>query len=186
MIDRRTFVATGAAGLTAPAMAQVSGRTCYTMSFDKLHGDGEIRLGDYASKPILVVNTASLCGFTPQYEGLQALWAQFSPHGLMMIGAPSNDFGGQEPGGPTEIQHTVEHYGASFPMAAKVKVTGADAHPFYRWAAAERPRELPRWNFHKYLIGRDGHVAAVFDTNVTPMDQRVIAAVEKEFTSGRG
>jgi glutathione peroxidase len=186
MIDRRSFVALGAAAAASPALAQVSTRTCYTMSFERLHGDGEIRLGDYAGKPILVVNTASLCGFTPQFEGLQALWSQLRPHGLMIIGAPSNDFGGQEPGGPNEIQHTAGHYGVSFPMAAKVKVTGPDAHPFYRWAAAEKPREVPRWNFHKYLVGQDGHIAASFDTSLAPMDNRVIAAIEKEFTSRAG
>jgi glutathione peroxidase len=99
----------------------------------------------------------------------------------VVIGVPSNDFGGQEPGGVNEIAQTAEHdYGVNFPMAAKVDVRGANPHPFYRWAATERPLETPRWNFHKYLIGRDGHIASVFATNVEPMDARVVNAVAKE------
>jgi glutathione peroxidase len=94
---------------------------------------------------------------------------------------PSNDYGGQEPGGPTEILHTAhDEYGVRFPLAAKVDIKGQAAHPFYKWAALERPGEQPRWNFHKYLIGRDGHIAAVFSTPVEPTDPRVIAAIEKE------
>jgi glutathione peroxidase len=154
--------------------------TAYAFTFAGLKGD-DIRLADYAGKPILIVNTASLCGYTPQYTGLQQLWSRFRDRGLLIVGVPSNDFGGQEPGGVTEISHTAEHeYGVSFPMAAKVDVRGANAHPFYRWAATERPVETPRWNFHKYLIGRDGRIAAVFATNVEPMDARVVNAVAKE------
>jgi glutathione peroxidase len=183
MINRRSLIAMGAAGLAAPARAQgVSMRTCYTMSFAKLTG-GEIRLGDFAGKPILVINTASLCGYTPQFDALQKLWAEMSPRGLMMIGAPSNDFGGQEPGGAEEILATAGTYGVKFPLAAKVKVTGADAHPFYKWAASEKPREIPKWNFHKYLVGRDGHIAASFSTDIVPNDPRVLSAIEREFRS---
>jgi glutathione peroxidase len=89
-----------------------------------------------SSRPLLVVNTASLCGFTPQYAGLQDLWTPFHDRGLMIIGVPSNDFGGQEPGGATEIAQTAQHqYGATFPIAAKAVVKGPNAHPFYKWAA---------------------------------------------------
>ena len=186
MMDRRSFVAMAGGVAASPALAQgVSARTCYTMSFQGLTG-GEIRLGDYAGTPVLVVNTASLCGFTPQYDGLQKLWSELGPRGLMMIGVPSNDFGGQEPGGVAEITATAQSFGANFALAAKAKVLGADAHPFYRWAAAEKPRETPKWNFHKYLVGRDGHVAASFSTDVTPMDARVVSAIEKEFRSTAG
>ncbi len=186
MMDRRSFVAMAATGAAAPALGQgVSARTCYTMSFQGLTG-GEIKLGDFAGKPILVVNTASLCGFTPQYDALQALWTSLGPRGLMMIGVPSNDFGGQEPGGVEEITHTAHSYGVSFALAAKAKVSGADAHPFYKWAASEKPKEPPRWNFHKYLVGRDGHIAASFNTEVTPMDQRIVGAIEREFRSSAG
>ena len=161
----------------SPAMSRV---TAYAFTFAGLKGE-DIRLADHAGKPILIVNTASLCGYTPQYTGLQQLWSRFRERGLVVIGVPSNDFGGQEPGGVAEISQTAEHeYGVSFPMAAKVDVRGANPHPFYRWAAVERPLDTPRWNFHKYLIGRDGRIAAVFATNVEPMDARVVNAVAKE------
>ena len=181
--DRRsllTLLAALAASGTAHAQPAMSRITAYAFTFAGLKGE-DIRLADYAGKPILIVNTASLCGYTPQYAGLQQLWSRYRERGLMIIGVPSNDFGGQEPGGVSEISETTEkEYGVSFPMAAKVDVRGANPHPFYRWAATERPLEMPRWNFHKYLIGRDGRIAAVFATNVEPMDARVANAVAKE------
>jgi glutathione peroxidase len=163
----------------APAMSKV---TAYTFSFKGLDGSN-IRLADYAGKPILVVNTASQCGFTPQFTGLQQLWTQFHDRGLMIIGVPSNDFGGQEPGGVSDIIKTAQdEYGVGFPLAAKAQVKGANPHPFYKWAAGERPLETPRWNFHKYLVGRDGHIAAVFPTDIEPMDARVIDAIVKQLS----
>ncbi|MGZ5804996.1 MAG: glutathione peroxidase, partial [Xanthobacteraceae bacterium] len=112
------------------------------------------------------------------------LWTQFHDRGLMIIGVPSNDFGGQEPGGAEEIADTANgHYGVKFPIAAKAVVKGTQAHPFFKWAAAERPRELPKWNFHKYLIGDDGHIAAVFATEIEPTDTRVITAIAKELSA---
>lgn len=183
--DRRqvlTLVAGALATPTAvlaqsPAMSRV---TAYAFSFAGLEG-GDIRLADYAGKPILIVNTASLCGYTPQYTGLQQLWTRYHDRGLMIIGVPSNDFGGQEPGGPDDIMKTAhDEYGVSFPLTAKVEVKGKSPHPFYKWAAVERPLDTPRWNFHKYLIGRDGHIAAVFQTEIEPMDARVINAIVKE------
>jgi len=187
MIDRRQIL-TLLAGFTAtPAFAAtpgVSRMTAYAFSFAGLNGK-DIKLSDYAGKPILVVNTASLCGYTPQYAGLQELYARFRDRGLVIVGVPSNDFGGQEPGGVTEIEHTAHQgYGVTFPLAAKADVRGTTPHPFYKWAAAERPLELPRWNFHKYLVGREGHIAASFATAVEPTDARVIAAIEKELSSG--
>src|SRR2546421_685330 len=105
--------------------------------------------------------------------------------GLMIVGVPSNDFGGQEPGGAAEIEQTAhQQYGVAFPLAAKAEVRGPSQHAFYRWAAAEKPLELPRWNFHKYLIGRDGHIAASFATQVEPTDARLIMAIEKELSRG--
>jgi glutathione peroxidase len=172
-----SVVGSGSAHAQAPAMSRV---TAYAFTFAALKGE-DIRLADYTGKPILIVNTASLCGYTPQYAGLQQLWSRFRERGLLVIGVPSNDFGGQEPGGINEIAHTAEQeYGVSFPMAAKVAVRGANPHPFYRWAATERPLETPRWNFHKYLIGHDGHIAAAFASNVEPMDARVVNAIAKE------
>ena len=144
--------------------------------------DGQEKsLADYKGQVVLVVNTASLCGYTPQYAGLQQLWARYHARGLLIVGVPSNDFGGQEPGGAADIAQTAHgQYGIGFPLAAKAQVKGPSAHPFYRWAASERPLETPRWNFHKYLVGRDGHIAAVFATDVEPMDARVINAIAKE------
>src|SRR5262249_8812895 len=149
-------------------------------TFDTLEG-ASLQLADYARRPVLVVNTASLCGFTPQYAGLQQLWTKFRGRGLMIIGVPSNDFGSQEPGGVKAIQETAQHqYGVTFPITAKTVVRGADAHPFYKWAAAERPADVPRWNFHKYLIGGDGLIADVFASEIEPMDGAVVAAVTRE------
>jgi glutathione peroxidase len=185
--DRRYVLALIAAGLAAPALAQapkseapMSRPTAYAFSFAQLDG-GDLRLADFAGKPILVVNTASLCGYTPQYAGLQELWARFHDRGLMIVGVPSNDFGGQEPGTAADIKETaLHHYGVTFPLAAKAVVKGSAAHPFYKWAAAERPLETPHWNFHKYLIGRDGRIAAVFSTQTEPTDAKVIAAITRE------
>ena len=186
MIDRRTIITASLAALAGPvvtrtALAQhaMSRITAYAFSFPALAG-GDIRLGDYAGHPMLIVNTASLCGYTPQYAGLQELWTQFHDRGLIIVGVPSNDFGGQEPGGATEIAETAQHqYGVTFPIAAKTVVTGANAHPFYKWAADARPRDVPRWNFHKYLIGSDGYLADAFPESVEPTDTRVKTAIAR-------
>ncbi len=186
MIQRRQFLVTSVVMATLPlatrlaaaepAMSRIS---AYAFSFPGLEG-GDIRLSEFAGKPLLVVNTASLCGFTSQYAGLQELWTEFRDRGLTVLGVPSNDFGGQEPGGPADIIETAQHhYGVTFPMTGKSVVLGPKAHPFYRWAAESRPRELPRWNFHKYLIGRDGYIAEVFPTAVEPTDTRVKTAVAR-------
>jgi glutathione peroxidase len=184
MMDRRTMITGALAALAGSASTRtvlaepgMSRITAYAFSFPALAG-GDIRLAEYAGRPLLVVNTASLCGYTPQYGGLQELWSQFHDRGLMMIGVPSNDFGGQEPGGATEIAETAQHqYGATFPIAAKVVVKGPNAHPFYRWAAEARPNDVPRWNFHKYLVGRDGYIAEAFPSTIEPSDTRVVTAI---------
>src|SRR5450432_1134622 len=158
----------------------ISRITAYAFTFKGLDS-GEILLASYAGHPMLVVNTASLCGYTPQYTGLQALWTRYRDKGLIVLGVPSNDFGGQEPGGVAEIGKTAhEEFHVTFPLTEKVAVKGGNAHPFYKWAAAERPLEAPRWNFHKYLIGRDGQLKAGFSSAVEPTDPTVIAAIEKE------
>jgi glutathione peroxidase len=183
MINRRHALALVGSCLTAPAFAQapaMSRSTAYAFSFTGLDG-ATLSLAEHAGKPILVVNTASQCGYTPQFAGLQQLFARYHDKGLEIVAVPSNDFGGQEPGTPLDIMKTAhEEYGVRFPLAAKAEVRGRNPHPFYKWAAAERPLETPRWNFHKYLIGRDGHIAAVFPTDVEPMDARVIQAIAKE------
>jgi glutathione peroxidase len=169
--------------IASPALAQapaMSRPTAYAFSFKALDG-GTLRLVDHAGKPIMIVNTASLCGYTPQYAGLQELWTRYRERGLLIVGVPSNDFGGQEPGAAAEIEKTAHgQYGVSFPLTAKVEVKGPAAHPFYKWAALERPGEAPRWNFHKYLVGRDGRLAAAFSTQTEPTDPRIIAAIERE------
>lgn len=189
MIDRRHLIAATLGAVTMPASAwralaepAVTRITAYGFSFAALAGD-PIRLADFAGRPILVVNTASQCGYTPQYAALQALWAEFKDRGLMIIAVPSNDFGGQEPGGAAEIVETAQHqYGASFPIAAKAVVKGAAAHPFYRWAAEARPGDVPRWNFHKYLVGRDGYLADAFASAVEPTDTRIKTAVARQLS----
>jgi glutathione peroxidase len=182
MIDRRTMIAgvlAAAAAGHARAEPAASRITAYAFSFPAL-SEGEIRLADYTGRPLLVVNTASLCGYTPQYSGLQQLWTEFGERGLGMIGVPSNDFGGQEPGGAAEIADTAQHqYAVTFPIAAKAVVVGPNAHPFYRWAAEARPKDVPRWNFHKYLVGRDGYIADVFASAVEPTDTRVKTAIAR-------
>ena len=184
MMNRRTMLVATVAGVIAPAtrafadggMSRIS---AYAFSFPALSGD-DIRLAAFTGKPLLVVNTASLCGYTPQYAGLQELWNEFHPRGLTVIGVPSNDFGGQEPGGANEITETAHHqYGVTFPITAKAVVVGAKAHPFYRWAAEARPKEVPRWNFHKYLISRDGYIADVFPSAVEPADTRIKTAIAR-------
>jgi glutathione peroxidase len=192
--NRRELLALLAGACATPALAQIpspaagaqtlspemSRPTAYALSFKRLEG-GDIRLAEHAGKPILVVNTASLCGYTPQYDGLQQLWTRFRDQGLLVVGVPSNDFGGQEPGDAAEIDHVAhQEYGVTFPLTEKVAVKGAAAHPFYRWAAAERPGEVPRWNFHKYLVGRDGHIAAAFSADIEPLNARIVAAISKE------
>jgi glutathione peroxidase len=193
-IDRRTMLTlafagcagvlatrrANAAGQSTPVGGAMSKRTAHGFTFDALAGPS-LQLADYAGHPILVVNTASLCGFTPQYAGLQQLWSKFRERGLMIIGVPSNDFGGQEPGGVKDIEETAQHqYGVTFPITVKTVVRGPDAHPFYKWAATERPADVPRWNFHKYLIGGDGLIADVFASEVEPTDPSVIAAITRE------
>lgn len=134
-----------------------------------------------ADKVVLVVNTASFCGFTPQYEGLQKLWERYRDRGLVVLGIPSNDFGEQEPGSATEIKEFCEvNYKVTFPLTTKQKVRGADAHALYRWAAAEGgATATPRWNFHKLLIGRDGRLVSAFPSAVEPTSAKLTEAIER-------
>jgi glutathione peroxidase len=185
MIDRRLFLAVAAiplAGLNGGAAhaAGMSRVTAYAFSFKGLDGN-EILLSSYAGHPLLVVNTASQCGYTPQYAGLQQIWTRYRDRGLIVLGVPSNDFGGQEPGGKSEIHATAQGlYHVTFPITEKVAVKGKNAHPFYSWAAADHTRDAPRWNFHKYLVGRDGQLKAAFPSAVEPTDPLVITAIERE------
>lgn len=132
----------------------------------------------YAGKVLLVVNTASRCGFTPQYEGLEALYERYRERGLVVLGFPSNDFA-QEPGSEKDIQSFCRlNHGVRFPMYEKIAVSGPDAHPFYRRLAA-RGAGYPEWNFNKYLLDRKGVVVARFPSRTRPDDPELIAAIEK-------
>jgi len=181
MIDRRALLLGAAAALAAGRAAA----SAHAFRFEAIEG-GMIDLADYRGKVVMIVNTASRCGFVNQYAGLQQLWTRYRARGFAVIGVPANDFAGQEPGSNEEIMGFCSStFGVSFPLAAKTSVVGEGAHPFYRWAASERPREAPRWNFHKYLIGRDGGIAAVFPTSVEPTDGRVLSSIERALlTSG--
>lgn len=136
----------------------------------------EGRPADFASqrgKVLLVVNTASACGFTPQFAGLEELWQRYRDQGLVVVGFPSNEFGGQDPGSNDEIGAFCQrNYGVSFPMMSKVEVNGAQAHPLWRWITAEAPGLLGskavKWNFTKFLVGRDGHVIKRYAPTDTP------------------
>jgi glutathione peroxidase len=127
-------------------------------------------LGEYAGEVVLVVNTASECGYTPQYQGLQQLYDEYRDRGFTVLGFPCNQFGGQEPGTEEEIAAFCErNYHVSFPMFAKVDVNGDDRHPLYRWLTDERGGPI-EWNFTKFLIGRDGALVDRFDTRTEPAE----------------
>lgn len=154
--------------------------SAHQFTFDAIDG-GTVALADYAGKAVLIVNTASQCGFTGQYEGLQALWERYRDRGLVVLGVPSNDFGGQEPGSEAEIAQFCETtFGIDFPMTTKVQVKGEGAHPFYAWARQELgAMAAPKWNFHKYLVGPDGRLVDWFSTVTGPDAGRLVSAVEK-------
>ena len=141
--------------------------------------DEPTSLCQYAGKVLLVVNTASECGYTPQYEGLEALYRKYKSRGLVVLGFPSNDFGGQEPGSNKEIAaFCVNQYAIDFPMFAKTPVKGKEANPFYA-ELAKATGAAPRWNFHKYLVDRSGRQVQSFDTRVEPDDAKLTAAIER-------
>jgi glutathione peroxidase len=137
----------------------------------------------YQGKVLLVVNTASRCGYTPQYEGLEALYRRYRDRGLVVLGFPSNDFGGQEPGSNRDIASFCQiNYGVSFPMFARTGVTSRNANPFYA-QLGRQTGTFPGWNFHKYLIDRSGSRVVSFDTRVEPGDRRLVAEIERLLAS---
>lgn len=145
-----------------------------------LNGDREISLCEaYRGKVVLIVNTASKCAFTPQYEGLEALYARYRERGLVVLGFPSNDFAHQEPGNEAQIQRFCRlTYGVQFPMFAKTRVRPPNADPLYTYLG-NAAGGYPQWNFHKYLLGRDGRLAASYPSPVSPGDPAVIARIEQ-------
>jgi glutathione peroxidase len=163
---------------TIPAPAAGSGNA-YQFAFTSIDGE-PLPLSRYRGKVLLVVNTASFCGYTPQYRGLEVLWETYRDRGLVVIGVPSDDFGHEEPGSAAEIKGFCRgQYNVTFPLTKKYAVRGRDAHPFYVWARQfPGPKDAPMWNFYKYLIGRDGEIAAQFPTATAPDAKPVIAAIE--------
>ena len=147
--------------------------------FLRLQDDAPQNLCQYAGKVVLVVNTASYCGFTSQYEGLEALYAKYEKRGLVVLGFPSNDFGKQEPGSAKEIaDFCFNTYGVKFPMFAKAVVAGPGRNPLYA-ALAKAAGTVPKWNFHKYLLDRSGKVLASFPSEVEPLNPKLLGALEK-------
>ncbi len=165
--------------LVVVAPVSVSAMDAHDFQFTSIEGD-PLPFSSYRGKAVLVVNTASFCGFTPQYTALQGLWERYRDRGLVVLGVPSNDFGGQEPGSAAEIKEFCEvNFGVDFPLTEKAVVRGDGAHPFYRWALMELGEgAAPRWNFHKYVIGPDGELVSWFPTRVRPESPRLIAAIE--------
>ncbi|GGF05817.1 glutathione peroxidase [Aliidongia dinghuensis] len=161
------------------------GKTAYDFSFRTLQGE-PFDLVRFRGRPLVVVNTASKCGFTPQYAGLTEVWRRHKDQGLVIIGVPSNDFGAQEPGEADEIASFCEiNYGVDFPMTEKVHVRGPAAHPLFRWLAAEGGFfSRPRWNFYKYLIGRDGRLKTWFLSPTKPDSGRFDRAVRRVIGPG--
>lgn len=149
-------------------------------SFAKLNGE-ELKLADFNGKVLLIVNTASKCGFTKQYEGLQQLYDKYKDKGLVVIAVPSNDFGGQEPGTDEQIMDFCKiTYGVNFPVVKKVHVSGEHAHPFYLWAKqALGFGTAPKWNFHKYLVDRHGQLIDYFHSITKPDSKRLTNAIEQ-------
>lgn len=160
----------------AAQAAQAS--SAYVFSFTAIDGT-PLPLEGFRGRPLLVVNTASLCGFTDQYAGLQALWERYRERGLVVLGVPSGDFN-QEYGSNEKIKQFCETtFAIDFPLTAKVHVRGAAAHPLFRWMVERLgPEAEPRWNFHKVLIDGAGQPVRAFPTRVAPEDPRVTAAIE--------
>nr|WP_310523419.1 glutathione peroxidase [Polymorphobacter sp.] len=169
-----------ALALTAIALtaAAPAANSAYDFTMQTIDGK-PMPFSQYKGKVLLVVNTASFCGFTPQYEGLQKLQDSYKDQGFTVIGVPSGDFGGQEYDDAGKIKTFCESkFGIKFPLTEKSVVKGANAAPFYRWAAATLGADkTPQWNFHKYLIGRDGKLIAAFPSKITPMSPAVTTAV---------
>lgn len=153
--------------------------TAHDFAFRAIDG-APLPLSQYRGRPVLLVNTASFCGYTYQYGGLQDLWEAYRDRGLVVLGVPSNDFGNQEPGSASEIKEFCEvNFAVDFPLTEKQTVRGPGAHPLYRWIGQELGEgKLPRWNFHKYLIDGEGRLVAHWPSRVKPMSAQVREAVE--------
>lgn len=175
--------ATKAAPAAKPQAAPAA-NSAYDFTLTRIDGK-PMPLSQYRGKVILLVNTASFCGFTPQYEGLQALQTSYAPKGFTVVGVPSGDFQGQEYDDNGKIKEFCEtKFGINFPLAEKASVKGPNALPVYRWAKTQVPTENePKWNFHKFLIGKDGRVIAGFNSKVEPTSPQMKAAIDAALKS---
>lgn len=167
--------------MAAPGAALAAGADLLDLEYRPLASRSPVNLAErHGGQVLLVVNTASKCGFTPQYEGLEALQKRYAARGFSVVGFPSNDFRGQEPGDEAQIQEFCTlTYGVEFPMYEKVHVIGEAATPLYRRLAAATGVQ-PGWNFHKYLVSRDGRVVGNWPSKVEPGDPALVAAIERE------
>ena len=166
----------GAGASAAPAPNAARASSLHELSAKAIDGT-EVPLATYKGKVVLVVNVASQCGYTPQYEGLEKLYEKNQERGFVILGFPSNEFGGQEPGTNAEIATFCRSkYGVAFPMFAKVETKGAGASPIYKLLTADHGE--PKWNFHKYLVGKDGKVRAAYPSAVTPADEKLAQALD--------
>lgn len=171
------FFAAPALASDAVAAPEGAGKSAYDFVLPSIDG-GELALSQYQGKAILLVNTASYCGFTKQYDGLQALWDDYRARGLVVLGVPSNDFGNQEPGTNGQIKEFCEvNFAINFPMSDKLTVKGEAAHPLYKWLKAETGA-TPRWNFYKFLINGDGVPVTYFSSMTEPQSKKLKRAVE--------
>ena len=179
MISAKQAVMTGLLlSLVAVGNAAAPCPVLLNQKFETLQGK-KLDLCQYTGKVVMVVNTASYCGYTKQYEGLQAIYDKYQAQGLVVVGFPANDFGKQEPGSSAEVADFCERtYKVKFPMAAKTSVVEGTANPLHE-ALARATGQRPKWNFHKYLIGRDGLAAASFASKVEPQSTEMAAAIEK-------
>jgi len=152
--------------------------TAYDFDFVSIDGD-KLPMRAWKGRPVLVVNTASFCGYTPQYKALEKLWRSYEARGLVLLGVPSNDFGEQEPGDGAAIKKFCATYDVSFPLSRKEDVIGATAHPFYKWIVSELGEgAAPRWNFYKYLVDGEGHLVGNWPSPVEPLSKEIVTAVE--------
>ncbi|MEM6536518.1 MAG: glutathione peroxidase [Pseudomonadota bacterium] len=154
--------------------------SAHDFSFNAIDGES-LPMSEFAGKAVLVVNTASRCGYTPQYDGLQALYEKYQEQGLVVLGVPSNDFGGQEPGVEEDIKKFCEtNFNVRFPLTEKTVVKGEGAHPFYKWAVSTLgDQNAPKWNFHKFLVDKEGALVGAFTSNVEPLSGELTSAVER-------
>ncbi|MBA4212128.1 MAG: glutathione peroxidase [Polaromonas sp.] len=162
-----------------PAAAATACPALLQHRFDRLQDEKPQSLCQYSGQVVLVVNTASFCGFTSQYEGLEALYAKYKSQGLVVLGFPANDFGRQEPGNNQAIADFCENtFGVKFPMFSKTSVVGREANPLYKQLAA-KTGETPQWNFHKYLIGRDGQTVRSYPSTLEPKNPSFVKDIER-------